>query len=171
VASPPGPTLPPLVGIVGWKGSGKTTLIERLIPALRSRGLAVATVKHAHHPLRKHDGATDGERHARAGAVNVAVIGPEAWELAGARQETAPPSLEAAAARLRAADLILVEGFKSAAIPKIEVRGENARALAPQDARIMAIASDQPEVAGGVPVFARDDADGLAALIARHLRP
>jgi molybdopterin-guanine dinucleotide biosynthesis adapter protein len=161
----------PCIGIVGWKGSGKTTLIERLIPALRSRGLAVATVKHAHHPLREHDGATDGERHARAGATNVAVIGPETWELAGARQETPPPSLAAAAALLGAVDLILVEGFKSAAIPKIEVRDENARPLAPKDAHIIAVASDLAETVGGVPVFARDDADGLAALIARHLRP
>ena len=116
------------IGIVGWKGSGKTTLIERLIPALRSAGSPSQPSNTPIIALRQHDGATDGERHARAGAVNVAVIGPEAWELAGARQETPPPSLEAAAARLEAADVILVEGFKSAAIPKIEVRGENARA-------------------------------------------
>ncbi len=169
MASPPGPAL---IGIVGWKGSGKTTLIERLIPALRSRGLAVATLKHAHHPLRNHDGASDGERHARAGATNVAVIGPQSWELAGMRQETPPPSLAAAAAQLGAADLILVEGFKSAAIPKIEVRGAGAELpLAAHDAHIIAIACDHAEAAGGVPVFARGDVDGLAALIARYLRP
>ncbi|MGZ5851990.1 MAG: molybdopterin-guanine dinucleotide biosynthesis protein B, partial [Hyphomicrobium sp.] len=50
------------MGIVGWKNSGKTTLIERLVVALTQRGLRVATVKHTHHELRAHDGATDGER-------------------------------------------------------------------------------------------------------------
>lgn len=164
----------PLIGIAGWKGSGKTTLIERLIPALETHGLKVATLKHSHHALRPPDGATDGERHARAGAVSVAVIGADAWELGGKRQASAPPSLEAAAATLGPADIILVEGFKTAAIPKIEVRGERPeRPLAPDDVNIFAIATDAPDATGTLPVFARDDAAALAAFIAElapHLR-
>jgi molybdopterin-guanine dinucleotide biosynthesis adapter protein len=168
---------PPLIGIVGWSGSGKTTLIERLIATFSACGVRIATIKHAHHPLRPHDGATDGERHARAGAVAVVVIAPEAWEISGIVQSGAPPELTAMAARLGPADLILVEGHKSAAIPKIEVRSLQARShepLAANDSNIVAIAADHPVEAEGLPVFSRDDAEGLANLIeARfaHLLP
>lgn len=162
----------PLLGIAGFKGSGKTTLIERLIPALKAHGLQVATLKHSHHALRPHDGETDGERHARAGAINVAVIGADTWELAGKLQESLPPPLEAAAAQLGEADLVLVEGFKSAPIRKVEVRGSRPeRLLAPDDANVVAIAAADTAGAAttGVPVFARDDATALAAFIAEAL--
>ncbi len=166
----------PLIGIVGWKGSGKTTLIERLVAVLTQRGLQVATVKHSHHALRPSDGATDGERHARAGACATAVLAPDEWELAGKRQASPPPGLDEVAARLAPADLILVEGFKSALIPKIEVRaaGQREPLLAGHDAQVIAVAADQTVEAGGLPLFERDDIDGIAAFIlARvpHLRP
>ena len=113
---------PLLIGVVGWKNSGKTTLVERLIPLLARRGLKVATVKHTHHDLRPPDGATDGERHARAGAIKTIVMAPTAWEIDGHRQEDAPPAFADLAAYLAEADIVIVEGFKSAPIPKIEVR-------------------------------------------------
>jgi molybdenum cofactor guanylyltransferase/molybdopterin-guanine dinucleotide biosynthesis protein MobB len=165
----------PILGIVGWKGSGKTTLIERLVAILTQRGLKIATLKHSHHPLRPHDGATDGERHARAGASAVGVLAPEEWEISGKRQSSPPPDLKEAAARLEPADLILVEGFKSAAIPKIEVRreGETESPLAAHDPYVIAVATDQPADAGKLPVFKRDDAAGIAAFIVSripHLR-
>src|SRR6185437_14086354 len=78
---------PAFIGIVGWKNSGKTTLVERLVRILAGRGLKVATVKHTHHGLRPLDGTTDGERHARAGALKSIVIGPDTWEISGHRQE------------------------------------------------------------------------------------
>jgi molybdopterin-guanine dinucleotide biosynthesis adapter protein len=160
-----------LLGVAGWKGSGKTTLIEKLLPLLRNAGLTVATVKHTHHPLRDHDGLTDGERHAKAGASSVVVLAPEMWELSGVPQPTPPPSLEAAVAMLGSADLILVEGFKSAPIPKIEVRGPNDRPpLAAEDPLVIAIATDAAMESVSVPVFARDDIDGLAAFILSYLR-
>lgn len=129
---------PPLIGIVGWKNSGKTTLIEHLVAALTQRGLKVATVKHTHHELRARDGATDGERHAQAGAIQ----GP--------------------------ADIVLVEGFKSAAIPKIEVRRLASRThdpLAASDPHVIAIAADHAVEAATVPVFALDDIEAIAAFI------
>jgi molybdopterin-guanine dinucleotide biosynthesis protein B len=169
-------TRAPLIGIVGWKGSGKTTLIERLVATLAGRGLEIATIKHAHHELRPQDGATDGERHARAGALNVAVIAPSQWEIAGEAHTPPPASLEEAAARLGPADLVLVEGYKSAPIPKIEVRRLGSATkdrLAEADPDVIAIAADHP-VEGEVPVFALDDVEAIAAFIeARlpHLRP
>ena len=159
---------PPLIGIVGWKNSGKTTLIERLVAALTQRGLRVATVKHTHHELRAHDGATDGERHAQAGAIQTAVISPSQWELAGKLQRTPAPALDDIARRLGPADIVLVEGFKSAAIPKIEVRrlaSKTRDPLAASDALVIAIAADHAVEAATVPVFALDDVQAIAAFV------
>lgn len=159
---------PPLIGIVGWKNSGKTTLIERLIAALARQGFRIATAKHTHHELRAHDGATDGERHARAGAVQTAVISPSQWELAGEVRGAPAPTLEELAQRLGPADLVLVEGFKSAAVPKIEVRRQataTREPLASSDPHIIAIAADHAIEGSAVPVFALDDIERIAAFL------
>lgn len=161
---------PPLfIGIVGWKNSGKTTLIERLIPILARRGLKVMTVKHTHHALRPPDGNTDGERHARAGAVKTIVIAPDAWEVSGQRQIGAPPILAGLSSHVAGADIVIVEGFKSAPIPKIELRRRASPThdpLAPHDSRIAAVAADYPVDAAELPLFALEDTDGIAAFIA-----
>ncbi len=160
---------PVLVGIVGWKNSGKTTLVERLIPILARRGLKVATVKHTHHELRPADGNTDGERHKRAGAIKTIVIAPDAWEASGRRQSDAPPEFADLARHLSGADLVLVEGFKSAPIPKIEVRRQTSptqEPLAARDPHILAIAADYPIQTNGLRLFDLDDAEGIAAFIA-----
>jgi len=159
---------PPLIGIVGWKNSGKTTLIERLVAALAREGLRIATVKHTHHELRAHDGATDGERHVRAGAVQTAVISPSGWELAGELMSDPAPPLDNIAERLSPADIVLVEGFKSAAIPKIEVRrlaSQTQDPLAASDPHVIAIAADHAVEGATVPVFALDDIAGIAAFV------
>ena len=164
---------PVLVGIVGWKNSGKTTLVEHLIPILTRRGLKVATVKHTHHALRPPDGNTDGERHARAGAIKTIVIGPDAWEISGRRQGDAPPAFADLALHLAGADLVLVEGYKSAPIAKIEVRrrvSQTQEALAARDKQVIAVAADYPVEANGLPVFDLDDAEGIAAFIAAFAR-
>ena len=160
---------PVLIGIVGWKNSGKTTLVERLIPLLNERGLKVATVKHTHHDLRAHDGATDGERHTRAGAVQTIVIAPNAWEASGHRQEGAAPAFADLAHHLAGADVALVEGYKNAPIPKIEVRRRASSTQDPRAARddhVIAVVSDHATDAGGVPLFDLDDIEGIAAFIA-----
>jgi len=159
---------PPLIGIVGWKSSGKTTLIERLVTALTREGLRIGTLKHTHHELRAHDGATDGERHARAGAVQTAVLSPSEWELAGELMPEPVPALEEAVRRLGPADLVLVEGFKSAPISKIEVRRDATAThepLAPGDPNVIAIAADHPIAGAAVPVFALDDIAAIAAFV------
>jgi molybdopterin-guanine dinucleotide biosynthesis protein B len=159
-----------LLGIAGWKNSGKTTLIERLIPLLAARGLKVATIKHTHHAvLRGDDRTTDGARHARAGACGVIVIGPQAWELSGALQTSPPPSLQEAAALLTEADLILVEGFKTAPIAKIEVRGGLTEpSLAAHDPLILAIVADDRPIEP-LKHFPRNDAAAIAAFVAEWL--
>jgi len=162
----------PIIGIVGWSGTGKTTLIERLLAIFVACGLKVATIKHAHHALRPGDDRADGARHARAGAFQVMVVGAQQWEIAGVLQDTPPPSLDEAAARLGQVDLILVEGFKSAALPKIEVRRAGTspgRPLADADPDIVAIASDHPVATSGPAVFALDDVAAIAAFIAKRM--
>jgi molybdopterin-guanine dinucleotide biosynthesis protein B len=157
----------PLLGIAGWSGSGKTTLIERLIAALTARGVRIATVKHTHHALKRGDTGTDGARHARAGAVAVAVIGPQEWELAGEVQPSPVPGLAQVIAHLASADLVLVEGFKSAPIPKIEVRrGSPERPLALDDPHVIAVATDEM-VDAGLPVFQVDDVPAIAEFVVR----
>lgn len=160
---------PVFVGIVGWKSSGKTTLVERLIPLLARRGLKIMTVKHTHHDLGPLDGTTDGERHRRAGALKAIVIAPDAWEISGSRQIGPPPSLSELSLHVAGSDLVIVEGFKDAPIPKIELRRkmtETKRPLALDDARVIAVASDHDTETQELPLFALDDAERIAAFIA-----
>ncbi len=160
---------PVLVGIVGWKSSGKTTLVESLVPLLARRGLKVMTVKHAHHALGPLNGSTDGERHARSGALKTFVIAPDAWEVSGCRQVGPPPALAELSPYVASADLVIVEGFKGAPIPKIELRRSATRTqapLAPGDTRIIAVAADYDADAGELPLFALDDAEAIAGFIA-----
>ena len=160
---------PPMLGIVGWKNSGKTTLVERLLPLLARHGLKVATVKHSHHALRPGDGTTDGERHARAGAATTIVIGAGNWEQDGIPQDGSPPDLTDMPQRLHACGLILIEGYKKAPIPKIEVRraaAQNADAPPLDDPHIIAIVADHAVGATRLPTFAIDDVRGIAGFIA-----
>lgn len=169
-----------MIGVAGWKNSGKTTLVTRLIEAFTKRGYKIATIKHAHHGLRSSDATTDSERHAQAGACAVALVSATGWEISGQRQEMPVPNLYAITDRLTPADLVLVEGYKSAQIPKIEVRRTASPPdgpLAGNDANVIAIASDHALRDCNVPVFALDDVEGITAFIekatnlAHHSRP
>jgi len=162
-----------MVGIAGWKNSGKTTLVSRLVQAFTKRGFKIATIKHAHHDLRPSDGTTDSERHTQVGACDVAVISPTGWEISGQSQDLPVPSLEEIAMRLEPADLVLVEGYKSAPIPKIELRRRASatnRPLAGNDPNVIAIASDHVIEDRNVPVFALDDVEGIAAFIEKAIK-
>jgi len=106
------------LGIAGWSGSGKTTLITALIPLLRARGLTVSTIKHAHHNTQLDQPGKDSFRHAEAGAQEVILA--TATGLALFARQTEPP-LADLLARLTPVDLVLIEGFKTATIAKLEV--------------------------------------------------
>ena len=159
----------PVVGIVGWKNSGKTTLAERLIEHFTRRGFKVASVKHTHHDFSLDRAGTDSARHRSAGATEVALVGPNQWALLhDLRDET--PSLVEILARLSPCDLVIVEGFKTAPIPKIEVRRAAQSDRRPlEDPAIIAIAADHAVPSATVPVHHLDDITGLAGLISRTL--
>lgn len=159
-----------VLGIAGWKNSGKTTLAARLISELTRRGLSVAAVKHSHHDITALDAeGTDSARLAEAGARQVAVVSPGRW---GIRHEVvrdgAEPGLAEVIAALDPADLVLVEGYKRAAIAKIEVRRRAAKShepLAGADPLVVAIAADHMVEAVPCPVFALDDVAAIADFI------
>lgn len=163
----------PVIGIVGWKKSGKTTLVVRLIEEFTRRGLSVATVKHAHHAFQIDDAETDSARHRRAGAAGVAIVSADRWALINELKGAPEPALEEVLARLGPRDLILVEGYKAAAIPKIEVRrtaSASKEPLAATDPHVMAIAADFEVKEARLPVFALDDIAAIADFIVRTLK-
>jgi molybdopterin-guanine dinucleotide biosynthesis protein B len=164
-----------VVGIAGWKSSGKTTLVERLVAELVRRGWRVATVKHAHHDAQIDDGATDSARHRRAGASEVALVTGARWAIVHELREEGEPALDEVIARLSPADIIIVEGYKSEPIPKIEVRRREQASkepLAARDPHVVAIAADHALTGESVPVFALDDIGAIADFIAgRFAKP
>jgi molybdopterin-guanine dinucleotide biosynthesis adapter protein len=159
----------PVIGIVGWKKSGKTTLVVALIEEFTRRGLKVASVKHAHHNFQVDDKDTDSARHRRAGAARVALVSAKRWAVIGELGDAPEPELAEVIGWLGPCDLVIVEGYKSAPIPKIEARRSAAvsrEPLADRDPHIKAIAADHAADAGGLPVFALDDTSGIADFIA-----
>src|SRR6185503_3783250 len=158
----------PIIGIAGWKKSGKTTLATGLIAEFTRRGLKVATVKRAHHAFQIDDAETDSARHRRAGASQVAIVSRDRWAMITELQGRAEPELAEVLSWLDPCDLVIVEGYKGAAIPKIEVRRTASfgqEPLAAKDRMVLAIAADHSVAESGVPVFALDDVAGIADFI------
>lgn len=158
-------------GFAGWSGSGKTTLIEQLIPRFVKRGMKVALIKHAHHTFDVDKEGKDSYRHRQAGATEILVTSSRRWVLMHELRGAPEPSFEEQLQHLSPCDLVLVEGFKHAPIPKLEVwraaTGEGL--LHPNDPHIIGIASDSP-VETRLPMLKLDDHDGIAAFILHHLK-
>jgi molybdopterin-guanine dinucleotide biosynthesis protein B len=157
-------------GFAGWSGAGKTTLIRRVIARLVGQGLRVATLKHAHHDFDIDHPGKDSWEHRRAGAAEVLVVSDTRWALMHELNGEPEPGLPELLAKLAPADIVLVEGFKRSAIPKLEVfRFANDKPpLHPGDASIVAIAADIAFLDAGRPVLALDDLDAIAALVLAH---
>ncbi|WP_042691086.1 molybdopterin-guanine dinucleotide biosynthesis protein B [Azospirillum sp. B506] len=157
-----------IFGLTGWSGSGKTSLMVRLIPALTGRGLRVSTVKHAHKGFDIDHPGKDSHNHRLAGATEVLVSSPLRWALMHELRDGEPElSLDQLIAKVAPVDLLLIEGFKRDRHEKIEVwRADVDKPLiAPEDPTIVAVASDS-EVAGcPVPLLDLNDADAIAAFI------
>ncbi len=155
-----------IIGIAGWSGAGKTTLILKLIPLLKAKGLNVSTIKHAHHMFDVDQPGKDSYSHRMAGATEVLIASENRFAIMHELRGAPEPPLEMLIGRLAAVDLVLVEGFKRAPHPKIEVfRQANGKPpLHPGDMSVVAIASDQPFPAAERPVRSLDDAAGIADL-------
>ena len=159
-------------GIAGYSGSGKTMLIERVLPVLRSRGLAVSVIKHTHHDFELDQPGKDSWRQREAGAHEVLLSGGRRWALLHkVRADEAPPGLEQLLGRLAPCDLVLVEGYKREPIPKLEVHRAalDKEWLYPRDCHILAVAADVPPPAG-FPGFDLDDVQRLAIFIVENAK-
>jgi molybdopterin-guanine dinucleotide biosynthesis protein B len=155
-------------GFAGWSGSGKTTLIEALVPRLTARGLRVSLVKHAHHGFDIDQPGKDSHRHRLAGCAEVLVTSAARWALVHELRGDAELTLGDALMRLSPCDLVLVEGWKREAIPKLEVWREDVGKprLHRGDPHVLAVATDAPARAGlDLPAFDLRDVDAVATFI------
>ena len=163
-----------VIGIAGYRKSGKTTLVERLVSEFTARGLLVATVKHAHHAFDIDHKGRDSWRHRAAGAREVAIVSDRMWAIIHPLHDEPEPGLDEVLGKMSPSDLILIEGYKREGYPKIEVRDValGHPELAPGDPTVIAIATSEfapDHVAGDMPLFSRDDITGIADLIAVRL--
>lgn len=158
-------------GITGWKNSGKTTLVAKLVTEFTSRGFRVSTIKHASKHFEIDKPGTDSHAHRSAGAMEVAIISDTKWAII---HETPLPSqtisLNAMLAKLAPCDLVIVEGFKSSDVPKIECqRGKesNEKAIWQSNRSIVALACEYNDSDCQLPQFSLDDIPGIADYIAQ----
>lgn len=164
-------------GITGWKNSGKTTLVAKLVEHLTQHGFRVSTVKHAHCDFDIDRPGSDSFAHRQAGAEQVLLSSNRRWALMSEIGDSSEPELEELLKHLQPVDLVIVEGFKMGDQPKIQVvrPANNTDALTEEAQPIVAIASDvpvDPEHYGcSGPCLDLDDVDSIAKFILdyRHL--
>ena len=154
-----------MLGFTGSSGSGKTTLITLLLPRLRDCGLRVSAMKHAHHGFDIDRPGKDSFKFREAGAEEVMLVADGRWALLREEPEELP--LAALAARMAPVDLVLVEGFKRAAIPRIEVyRPSLGKApYFPGDSGIVAVVCDEVVETNGLPCLPLNAPDLVAEFI------
>lgn len=158
-----------ILGFIGNSNAGKTTLIEKLLPLFRARGLGVSAIKHAHHGFDMDRPGKDSYRYREAGAGQVLIATAQRWALL--TETPRPASLEDLLAQLAPCDLVLVEGFRSeGSFPRIEVRRTTSKEppLWPADPHVVAIAADCA-IDTPLPVLDLNDAAKIAAFVASHL--
>ncbi|MGE3147890.1 MAG: molybdopterin-guanine dinucleotide biosynthesis protein B [Pseudorhodoplanes sp.] len=162
-----------IIGLAGWSGAGKTTLITRLLPLLAARGLRVSTVKHAHSGFDLDRPGKDSHHHRLSGATEVLISSERRWALMHELREEKEASLPALLKHLSPVDLVIVEGYKREPFPKIEVhRVANGKPLIqPEDDWIVAIAADADMPQATVPVIALEAVDKIAAAIVAEAMP
>lgn len=158
-----------IIGVIGWSGSGKTVLLEKLIAELSGRGYRIGTVKHSMHQGIEFDApGSDTWRHAEAGSIVSVLAAP--GRLASFARRSDDPSLEEALSLITGVDLVLVEGYKSAPIPQVVVVGESGPSLAESRgpylvAIVVAGAATDDLASCSVPAFDREEIRELADLI------
>jgi molybdopterin-guanine dinucleotide biosynthesis adapter protein len=161
------------IGLAGWSGAGKTTLIVRLIPELNRRGLSVSTIKHAHHGFDVDQPGKDSYEHRLAGAHEVLVASANRLALMRELRGAPEPSLSDLLCLIEPVDLVLIEGFKRDPLPKIEVyRAANGKPpMHPQDGDIVALVGDCASPTARLPHASIDDIAAAADLVQAHAAP
>jgi molybdopterin molybdotransferase len=159
-----------IFGVVGWKNSGKTGLMERLVRELTGREICVSTLKHAHHVFDVDKKGKDSYRHREAGALEVLLASKKRWALMHELRESPEPALPDLLARLSPCDLVLIEGYKRDSHPKIETsrKATGQPLIAFEDDTIIAVASDSIYGTLNLPQFDLDDTGAIADFILRQ---
>lgn len=157
-------------GVIGWKNAGKTTLVERLVAEITARGFTVSTVKHTHHGVDVDQPGKDSHRHRQAGAHQVILSSSARWAIMTELRGAPETPLTDLLGHLAPVDLVIVEGYKRDAHPKVEAwRAETGQPLiAAGDPTVRAVASND---APGTdrPVLGLDDIPGIADFILHDL--
>ena len=158
-------------GIVGWKNSGKTGLVVRLVTAISEKGFSVSTIKHAHHRFDVDQPGKDSFRHRDAGAKEIILSSKNRWVLMNELRDDAEPNLSQLVSRLSPVDLVLVEGFKNDVNLKLEAhRLETGQPLLAQSFHdILAVASNSADLNLNVPVFDLNDTAAIADFVLRRV--
>ena len=161
-----------VIGLAGWSGAGKTTLLTRVIPELIAAGLKVSTIKHAHHAFDLDTPGKDSWRHREAGASEVLVASSKRFALLHELRDEEEPKLASLLTRLSLVDLVIVEGFKFEAHPRIEVhrQANDKPFLYEQDPHILGVVTDAPRPAH-LPGAHLDDIPAVAAMMHALARP
>lgn len=158
-----------VIGLAGWSGSGKTTLAEQLIAGLTTRGLEIATIKHAHHGFDADKPGKDSYRHRAAGARQVVVSSRARAVLFTENRDRGERRLEDLLDALSPADIVIVEGYKREPIPKIEIfrLATGKPPLFPTDPQIVAVATDDADALPATPPHLLDlnDVEAIIAFI------
>ena len=157
-------------GVVGWKNNGKTTLVERLISLLTSMGYKVSSVKHAHHNVDIDEPGRDSYRHRAAGAKQTLLATQHRWALMREHREQDPPNLEQLLPLFEPCDIVIVEGYKGAAHPKLEIiRHLNKEGLlADQMPNIVALVTDQPHLPSDLPQLDLNNIQQITDFVLQH---
>jgi molybdopterin-guanine dinucleotide biosynthesis protein MobB len=163
----------PVLGFAAFSGTGKTTLLEKLIPQLTARGIRIGMVKHAHHEFDIDKPGKDSYRLRKAGALQMLIASSKRQALMTENALPQEPRLEELITRLDLdnLDLVLVEGFKQVPFPKIELHRQalGKTLLYPQDPDIIALASDHPTDCRELPLLDINDSAAIAAFIVAWL--
>lgn len=161
-----------IFGIVGSSGSGKTCILEKIIPLIKARGISVSTIKHTHHKFDVDKPGKDSYRHRESGANEVMLASSQRWALLHELRDEVEPEIDDLIKHMTPVDLILVEGFKFNDHPKLEVyRPAHGREpLWPEDLHIKAVASDEKLDTNGLLLIDLNDAEAVCAFICDYLK-
>lgn len=166
----------PVLGFAAFSGTGKTTLLEKLIPLLREQGIRVGVIKHAHHQFDIDKEGKDSYRLRHAGAGQVLIASKNRWALmVETPEQDSDPELQNMIDKLDQTrlDLILIEGFKHVAFNKIELhRHTTGKPLIyPNDDSIIAIATDSPKIIQTqLPILDINSPQAIGTFIQQHIR-
>ena len=161
-----------IFGVVGWKNSGKTTLVERLIGVLLKKGLKVSTIKHSHHKFEIDKKGKDSFRHRKAGASETILASNYEWVKFSGNVPNMPGEIEFFLEQLVDVDLVLVEGYKNGLHQKIEVfdKESGKPPIFLKDDTICAVASTGQRLNTSLPVFDRNEIEVISDFIIKFMK-